>query len=272
MLLFGFFSPLFASKRILVDLSQQIAVAYQDGKILFYGRVSTGKPGRRTPTGSFYVREKDIDHVSNLWPKPNGGAKMHYMLRITRDGIAMHLGPTPDYPASHGCIRMQDGFAQKMFAWAQKGTPVDIVGTPPVHSPPVVLSSLAKSARMLRRSLGGGTGRPIDVISTNPKVHQSPLSIADAGIKPIVEYKPRHFDPLRELSSNPKIHRRTTASNKRRVVRKRNSVHNDPLSTFNSNPKKKRVSKKRKKSKRKTYKRKTYRNRHPNPLKAVSNT
>ena len=49
-----------APKRIVVDLTHQIAIAYQDGRVLFYGRVSTGKPGRRTPTGSFHVREKDI--------------------------------------------------------------------------------------------------------------------------------------------------------------------------------------------------------------------
>ena len=162
-------TALHASKRILVDLTHQIAVAYQDGQVRFYGRISSGKPGRETPTGSFYVREKDIDHVSNLWPQPNGGARMPYMLRITRDGVAMHLGNTPDHPASHGCIRMQNGFAQKMYAWANKWTKVDIIGKAPAHSPAVALPAYAKSARVLRRSIGGGNGSAMDALSSNPK-------------------------------------------------------------------------------------------------------
>jgi len=131
----------YASKKIIVDLSQQVAFAYENGQVQFYGRISTGKPGRRTPTGRFKVLEKDIDHVSNLWPAPNGGAKMHYMLRLTRDGIAMHLGPVPNYPASHGCIRMQNGFAQKMYFWAERGIPVTVRGTPPAKSPKFTLPS-----------------------------------------------------------------------------------------------------------------------------------
>ncbi len=164
-------ATLWASKRILVDLTHQIAIAYQDGKVKFYGRISSGKPGRETPTGSFYVREKDIDHVSNLWPKPNGGAHMPYALRITHDGIAMHLGPTPNYPASHGCIRMRSGFAQRMYAWAQKYTKVDIIGHAPAHSPSVVLPAYTRSKTFLQRSLGGGTGDPLNILSANPKAH-----------------------------------------------------------------------------------------------------
>jgi hypothetical protein len=56
---------------------------------------------------------------------------MHYMLRITSYGVAMHLGYVPNYPASHGCIRMQNGFAQRMYRWAHVGVPVSIIGSPP---------------------------------------------------------------------------------------------------------------------------------------------
>lgn len=120
-----------AKKSIAVDLDEQIAYAYEDGKVVFSGRISTGTYGRRTPTGTFYILEKKKRHASNLWPKPDGGAKMDYLLRLTWDGIAMHLGPVPNYPASHGCIRMQRGFAQKMWAWARTGMEVTVTGTPP---------------------------------------------------------------------------------------------------------------------------------------------
>jgi len=123
--------PLFVfstDKVIMVDLSEQKAYAYEDGMLRFSGRISSGKEGRETPTGLFRILEKKRYHRSNLWPKPNGGAKMNYMLRLTNTGIAMHLGYVPNYPASHGCIRMKNGFAQRMFRWAEVGVSVRVYG------------------------------------------------------------------------------------------------------------------------------------------------
>ncbi len=122
-------TTLFASqKRIVIDLSEQKAYAYEDGVVRFSGRISSGKEGRETPTGEYRVLEKKRYHLSNLWPRPSGGAKMHYMLRLSYGGIAMHLGYVPNHPASHGCVRMKNGFAQRMFKWAEVGIPVTIEG------------------------------------------------------------------------------------------------------------------------------------------------
>ncbi len=121
-------TPLLAEKSIVIDLSEQKAYAYEDGYVLFSGRISSGVEGRETPTGVYRVLEKRRYHVSNMWPRPNGGAKMYYMLRLNYDGIAMHLGYVPNRPASHGCVRMQNGFAQRMFKWAEIGIPVTIEG------------------------------------------------------------------------------------------------------------------------------------------------
>jgi len=96
--------PLWAYQEIVVDLSEQKAYAIEDGYIVFEGRISSGKIGRETPNGEFKILQKKRKHVSNLWPKPNGGAKMPYMMRLTNSGIAMHLGYVPNRPASHGCI------------------------------------------------------------------------------------------------------------------------------------------------------------------------
>ncbi len=113
---------------IMVDLSQQRAYAMQDGYVLFEGRISSGVPGRETPEGEFSVLQKKRYHTSNMWPRPNGGAKMPYMLRLTNTGIAMHLGHVPKRAASHGCIRMTNGFAQEMFKWAKVGMKVYVEG------------------------------------------------------------------------------------------------------------------------------------------------
>ena len=134
-----------ANKHIVVNLTLQEAMAYENGELLFSGRISTGTPDRPTPAGTFRVTEKDIDHVSSSWPKPNGGAKMHYMLRLTNYGIAMHLGFVPNYPASHGCIRLENGFAQRMYSWAKVGTPVYVRG----HAPKRVYRKVEKSKAVL---------------------------------------------------------------------------------------------------------------------------
>jgi hypothetical protein len=127
---FVFLVPLltFANKEILVDLTLQKIYALQEGKLMFEGRISSGKEGHETPIGSFRILQKKEDHVSNLYPKPNGGTKMPYMMRLTWDGIAMHQGYVANKPASHGCIRLRKRLAKKLFGWAEKGTPVTVEG------------------------------------------------------------------------------------------------------------------------------------------------
>ncbi len=157
-----------AGKSIVIDLTKQEAYAYEDGKLVMKGWVSTGKYGHRTPTGRFRILEKKPKHVSSKYPKPYGGARMDYMMRLTASGIAMHLGFVPNYPASHGCIRMPNGFAQKMYAWAPVGTPVTIKGVAPVRVTRGFSSSRVYSA------MGGGddsqclTGDPLGVL--NPRL------------------------------------------------------------------------------------------------------
>jgi hypothetical protein len=53
-------------------------------------------------------------------------AWMPHMQRITWNGIALHGGPLPGYAASHGCVRMPFGFAEKLFAKTRIGMRVII--------------------------------------------------------------------------------------------------------------------------------------------------
>lgn len=123
-----FSTMLFASPYIIVNLSEQKAYAIEEGYVLFEGRISSGMPGRETPEGEYRILQKKRYHRSNIWPRPKGGAQMPYMLRLTNSGIAMHLGYVPNKAASHGCIRLKQGFAQEMFAWAKVGTKVYVEG------------------------------------------------------------------------------------------------------------------------------------------------
>src|ERR1700733_10117439 len=101
--------------------SQRITVYDAKGWIL-RAPVSSGQKGRETPAGVFSVIEKDADHHSNLYDD----AFMPHMQRITWSGIALHGGPLPGYPASHGCVRMPYGFAESLFDKTQLGMRVII--------------------------------------------------------------------------------------------------------------------------------------------------
>ncbi len=90
--------------------SQQVTFYDADGWIL-RAPVSTGVRERETPAGVFAVIEKDKDHHSTMYDD----AWMPNMQRITWNGIALHGGPLPGYAASHGCVRMPYGFAEKLF-------------------------------------------------------------------------------------------------------------------------------------------------------------
>jgi hypothetical protein len=101
--------------------SQQVTFYDADGWIL-RAPVSTGIRGRETPAGVFAVIEKDKDHHSTLYDD----AWMPNMQRITWNGIALHGGPLPGYAASHGCVRMPYGFAEKLFDMTRIGMRVII--------------------------------------------------------------------------------------------------------------------------------------------------
>ncbi len=90
--------------------SQQVTFYDADGWIL-RAPVSTGVKERETPAGVFAVLEKDKDHRSTMYDD----AWMPNMQRITWNGVALHGGPLPGYAASHGCVRMPYGFAEKLF-------------------------------------------------------------------------------------------------------------------------------------------------------------
>jgi len=101
--------------------SQHVTIYDADGWIM-RAPVSSGTKGRETPAGVFTVVQKDKDHRSNLYDD----AWMPNMLRITWSGIALHGGPLPGYPASHGCVRMPYGFADKLFDKVRMGMRVII--------------------------------------------------------------------------------------------------------------------------------------------------
>jgi hypothetical protein len=115
--------------------TQQVTFYDADGWILS-APVSTGTTGRETPAGVFAILEKNADHHSNLYDD----ASMPHMQRLTWNGIALHGGPLPGYAASHGCVRMPYGFAEKLFDKTRIGMRVIIS---PNNAAPVEFSHSA---------------------------------------------------------------------------------------------------------------------------------
>lgn len=107
---------------LVVNRETQRLVVYRNGLPIGISTVSTGKPGHRTPTGVFTILQKQVEHYSSLYDS----APMPYMERLTWDGVALHGGTLPGYPASHGCIRLPKDFAEKLYGETRTGMTVVI--------------------------------------------------------------------------------------------------------------------------------------------------
>jgi hypothetical protein len=113
--------------EIVVSLPLQRAYVYRGGTLIGVSTVSTGKPGHRTPVGSFDILQKRAKHFSNLY----NNAPMPFMQRLTWDGIALHAGEIPGRPASHGCIRLPLAFARHLFGVTSVGASVHVIEQSP---------------------------------------------------------------------------------------------------------------------------------------------
>jgi hypothetical protein len=119
----------------LVSLKDQRVTIYDaDGPILT-SPVSSGQTDYETPVGIYAVLQKEAEHYSNVYDD----ARMPFMHRITWSGVALHGGALPGYPASHGCVRLPNKFAERLFGLTKVGMRViiarDNVAPAPISHP-----------------------------------------------------------------------------------------------------------------------------------------
>jgi lipoprotein-anchoring transpeptidase ErfK/SrfK len=136
--------------HVRVSLPKQRAYLMVGDEIVADSPISSGKAGHGTPRGNFSVLEKDPDHRSSIYgdfvdrsgrvvragisakidSAPSGthyvGASMRWFMRLTGEGVGMHVGILPGYPASHGCIRMSSDGAKLFYDTVKIGTPVTV--------------------------------------------------------------------------------------------------------------------------------------------------
>jgi hypothetical protein len=108
--------------QIIISIEDQRLSLFDNGALIARSSVSTGTQGHPTPLGVFSVISKQRWHRSNIY----SAAPMPYMQRITWSGIALHAGVVPGHPASHGCIRLKNDFAIRLFHLTKRGTRVII--------------------------------------------------------------------------------------------------------------------------------------------------
>jgi len=137
--------------RVVINLSEQRAYLFEQGKVSLIAPIASGKPGWSTPTGNFTIISKDIDHHSQSFGLIVDGAgriatadatpgthvppgfhyqpaPMPYYMQFSSE-IGMHAGYLPGYPASHGCVRMPRDLAAQFFERVHLRTPVTVAGS-----------------------------------------------------------------------------------------------------------------------------------------------
>jgi ankyrin repeat protein len=107
--------------RIEISLASQRAALIKDGVSIFRTECSTGRQGYSTRTGRFVITDKERNHRSTIYK-----VDMPYFMRLSCLDFGMHAGMVPNYPASHGCIRLPSEAARKFFSEIPIGTLVTV--------------------------------------------------------------------------------------------------------------------------------------------------
>ena len=112
--------PAVAQAKIVakIDLSSQRMTVFVDGKPRYKWRVSTARPGYRTPTGTFKPTALVRYHRSTIYD----GSPMPYSIFFLR-GYAIHGSYEIKHlgrPASHGCVRLHPSNAAALYSLVQR--------------------------------------------------------------------------------------------------------------------------------------------------------
>jgi L,D-transpeptidase catalytic domain/Putative peptidoglycan binding domain/Sporulation and spore germination len=107
-------------RSVEIHRDRGVLLLVDDGKVERAVHTSTGAGGA-TPSGTFRVYRKE----RMSWSVPFS-VWMPYASYFV-GGIAMHeYSHVPEYPASHGCVRLPAGDAERVYRFAEVGTPVHV--------------------------------------------------------------------------------------------------------------------------------------------------
>ena len=104
-------------KAVLISRRIQGFALYENGKLLRWGPVSSGKQSTPTPAGLFYGNYRSrskISTVNDSWVMP------YYFNFMNFEGVGVHQYSMPGYPASHACVRLREKDAIAIYNWADQ--------------------------------------------------------------------------------------------------------------------------------------------------------
>jgi ankyrin repeat protein len=107
--------------RLEISLAMQRVALVKNGVPVYRTQCSTGRPGYSTKRGEFVITNKERFHRSTIYH-----VDMPYFMRLSCLDFGMHAGYVPNYPASHGCIRLPEEAARKFFSEIPVGTLVTV--------------------------------------------------------------------------------------------------------------------------------------------------
>jgi hypothetical protein len=125
-------------KLVVISIRVQAFAAYDRGRLVRWGPVSTGRKEMPTPVGLHHVNWKDKERTSTV----NEEWLLKWCLNIdSLNGVSLHQYALPGWPASHSCVRLGEEDACWLYDWTddwtlspdglailQPGTPVLIFG------------------------------------------------------------------------------------------------------------------------------------------------
>jgi len=142
-------------KAIIIDIPGQCFGAYENGHLVRWGPVSSGRRGHDTPPELGHLNWRSRVRRSSF----NYDWVMEWYFNFDLRGLALHKYTLPGRPASHGCVRLLERDAIWIYNWGEaarkgfKGTPVLVVGRydfsapPPWHDPEALAERLEGIAR-----------------------------------------------------------------------------------------------------------------------------
>ncbi len=196
---------------VLVSLKKQRVYVHDKQGLVAESPISSGRRGLDTPKGIFTILQKNKQHYSNLY----AGASMPNMQRITWSGVAMHGGPLPGYPASHGCIRLPYSFAKTLFGITNMHGRVIVADDP-------VKPTLIDDDRLFQPFPGGEQSTTEAAISTTGTVDVAtakPESRIDSDLGAVIGVRPANATQVATLD-DPKRSQRANTYRSKRLNRK----------------------------------------------------
>lgn len=139
-------SPATTTKRIHVDVSDQLLTAYENEEVVMQVRISTGLRETPTPLGNFEVlyktpsrymqgplvngRRVSEEDVPETHPDYYDLPGVPWNLYFTTDGAVIHGAywhVNFGKPHSHGCVNLPPKDAEFIYHWADVGTAIQVV-------------------------------------------------------------------------------------------------------------------------------------------------